>query len=190
VFTFTSPSVLFRMTFPCWCDVKPSTKRNDRMLEMMSDAPTNAGKQVTSNVECERSQGNTKDSVFWLVKMMLCAITLHTFLPFVGPNVISDGPTNGFLISKFHHDSLLCCRRRHACSRAIVRSIFGRVASVPTVGSSNVTLSVWSVTWFSVRFVSNFCTELLLLQSVNVFINTLLMVLQISSKCKKSQIVY
>jgi len=49
---------------------------------MMFDAPTNKGEHVTSNVACD-------------VKMTLCIMTLCNFLPFLGQNVISDGPTNG-----------------------------------------------------------------------------------------------
>jgi len=34
------------------------------MFEMMSDAPTNVGKHVTSNIASARSQCYTQDSVF------------------------------------------------------------------------------------------------------------------------------
>ena len=39
-------------------------KRINRMLEMTSDAPTNAGKHVTSNIASGHNQRYTKDSNF------------------------------------------------------------------------------------------------------------------------------
>ena len=36
----------------------------DRMLEKKSDAPTNAGKPVTSNIASVRNQQNANDSAF------------------------------------------------------------------------------------------------------------------------------
>ena len=36
----------------------------ERTLELTSNALTNAGKHVTSNIACAHSQQNTKDSVF------------------------------------------------------------------------------------------------------------------------------
>jgi len=68
------------------------------MLEMTSDAPTNAGKHVTSNTAGARSQRYTKYSVIWLAKMALRLMMLRNFPPYVGPNVISYGPSNGLSI--------------------------------------------------------------------------------------------
>jgi len=62
------------------------------MLEMTPDALTNAGKQVTLTIAHACSQGYTNDSVFSLAQMTLC---IMTFPPFVGPNIISDGPKKG-----------------------------------------------------------------------------------------------
>jgi len=72
----------------------------DRMLEMMSNAPTNAGKHVTTNIACVHSQRYTQHVVFWLAQMMLCLMMLPNtcFPPFIRPNIISGGPTNGLLI--------------------------------------------------------------------------------------------
>ena len=53
------------------------------MLELMSDALTNAGKHVMSNIACMRSQRNTKDLVFLLAQMTLC---IMSFPHFVEPN--------------------------------------------------------------------------------------------------------
>jgi len=61
------------------------------MLEMMSSAPTKAGKHVLSNVACVRYQWYTNDPVFWLAQLMLCIMTGRNFPPFVGPNDILNG---------------------------------------------------------------------------------------------------
>jgi len=45
--------------------------------------------------------GHTKDSVFLLAQMTLCLITLCNFPPFLGPNTISDGPTDELSILQF-----------------------------------------------------------------------------------------
>ena len=58
---------------------------------MTFNAPTNAGKYVTSNIACERSQRYTKQPRL-LIGLKMC-VKLHNFLTFVGPNVISDGLT-------------------------------------------------------------------------------------------------
>jgi len=49
---------------------------------------TNAGMHVTPNEERARSQRYTKDSVYLLAKMTLCAMALRTFPHFVGQSVI------------------------------------------------------------------------------------------------------
>jgi len=67
----------------------------DGMIEMTFNALTNAGKHVTSKTACACSQRNKNDLVFWLAHMT-CVMTLRNFPPFVKPNVISYGPTNGF----------------------------------------------------------------------------------------------
>jgi len=46
----------------------------------MPDAPTNAGKHVSSNIASARSQRYTKYSVFWLAHKTLCVMTLRNFL--------------------------------------------------------------------------------------------------------------
>jgi len=61
---------------------------------MTFDAPTNAEKHVTSNDACSRCQRYTNDSIFLMVKMTLCVMMIRNSLPFVGPNVISNGPKN------------------------------------------------------------------------------------------------
>ena len=68
-----------------------------RLLEIMSSAPTNAGKHVMSNIACAHCQRFTKDSVFWLA-VVRCQDTYIP--PFVEPKVISDGPANRLLIHK------------------------------------------------------------------------------------------
>jgi len=55
---------------------------------MTSDALTDGGKCVMLNAACTCSQGYTYDSVFWLVQMMLCIMTLSKFPPFVTQIVI------------------------------------------------------------------------------------------------------
>ena len=65
--------------------------RIDRTLDSIDvrDAPTNAGKHVTSNIACVRSQRNTKDKYFdWSNKV-------------VEPTVISGGLTNGLSIRQY-----------------------------------------------------------------------------------------
>ena len=47
----------------------------NRTLEMMSDVPTNAGKQVTSYSASAQSQRNTNNSVFWLAQKTLFVIS-------------------------------------------------------------------------------------------------------------------
>jgi len=64
------------------------------MLDMTSTAPTNAGKHVTPNIACVRSQRYTKGLVLQFGKMTLCIVTLSNIQFFVRPNVISDGHTN------------------------------------------------------------------------------------------------
>jgi len=60
----------------------------DRRLKK-PDALTNVGKHVTSNIACARSQGNMKDSVFWLAQIMLVFLRLQNTPPFVKPNIIN-----------------------------------------------------------------------------------------------------
>jgi len=62
----------------------------------------------TLRTYCARSQQYTKDSIFRLAQMTLCVITLDKFPPFVRPNVISDGPTNGFSIHQFFLMGQVC----------------------------------------------------------------------------------
>jgi len=45
------------------------------MLKLMSEAPTNAGKDFKLNIEFVRCRWHTNDSVFWLAKMTLCIIS-------------------------------------------------------------------------------------------------------------------
>jgi len=73
------------------------------MLEMTSDASTNAGKHVILTIACAHSQRYTKDSVFSLAKNDFVHLTLRNFPPFVEPNsnVNSDGPTNRLSIRQF-----------------------------------------------------------------------------------------
>ena len=52
---------------------------------------------------CVYSQQNTKYPVFWLAQITLCVMTLHSVLPCLGPNVISDGLTNRLSISKLQY---------------------------------------------------------------------------------------
>jgi len=52
------------------------------MLEIRFVALTNVAKHVMSNVAFVCSQQYTNNSVFWLVQMMLCIITLCDFPPF------------------------------------------------------------------------------------------------------------
>jgi len=59
---------------------------------------------VVKHCMCQRQQ-NSRDSVFWLALIMLCVMTLHNFPPFVGPNVISDNPTNWMSIHQLLADS-------------------------------------------------------------------------------------
>jgi len=61
---------------------------------MTSDDQTIWVKNLTANIACACSQRHTKDSVFWLVHIMLCIMTLLNFPPFVRPNAISDVLTN------------------------------------------------------------------------------------------------
>jgi len=49
---------------------------------MASDASTNAGKHVMSNIACARSQRYTIDTGFWLAQMTLRVITLRNFPAF------------------------------------------------------------------------------------------------------------
>ena len=58
---------------------------------------------------------------FWLVQITFCVMTLHTFRPFVVPNVISDGTAKGLSIRKFidlwpdwglNHQPVQCHRDR------------------------------------------------------------------------------
>jgi len=53
------------------------------MIEMISDARTNAGKPVMSNNACARRQRSLHKRFSLLIDLMLCVKTLHTFLPFV-----------------------------------------------------------------------------------------------------------
>ena len=70
----------------------------DKTLEMTTDAPTNAGKHVTSNIASARSQRYTTDSVFRLAQTTLCVMTIRNFPPFVGASdVISSVLTIGYL---------------------------------------------------------------------------------------------
>jgi len=64
------------------------------MLDMTSTAPTNAGKHVTPNIACVRSQRYAKGSVLQFAHITLCIITLRNIQLFVRPNVIPDGHTN------------------------------------------------------------------------------------------------
>jgi len=84
------------------------------MLEMMSDALTNMGKQITLKVTCAQSQ--RYKSVCWLAQMMLCLMTWHNFPPFVRPNHISDGPIMGCWYIRFwvpaSSSSFPVCRTR------------------------------------------------------------------------------
>jgi len=78
------------------------------MLEMTSDALTNAGKHVTSDIACAHSQQNTNDSVFQLAVMTLCVMTCN-FLSFADPNVISDGTTLGVVNYCSYLPYSCCC---------------------------------------------------------------------------------
>ena len=55
------------------------------MLEMTSNALTNAEKDVTTNFACVRSF--TNNPFFRLGQIRLCVIMLRNFPPFVGQNV-------------------------------------------------------------------------------------------------------
>ena len=92
-------SILLRFTLLFPLSLFEGSSRNERInriLEMTSDALTNAGMRVTSNIAL--SQQYKQDSVFWLTQMTLCVMTLHNFPPFFRPNVISDGPTTRLLM--------------------------------------------------------------------------------------------
>ena len=70
--------------------------RIDRTFEMTSDAPSQMWESTLRQTLHVRTASDThKMSVFWLVQMILCVIMLPNFPFFVGPNVISDGSTNG-----------------------------------------------------------------------------------------------
>jgi len=75
---------------------------------MPPDAPTNAGKHVTSNIACARTQRHTQYLVIWKAQMV-CVVSLRSFLHFV----ILDGPTNGpsirQLLTRTRRDGLLTC---------------------------------------------------------------------------------
>ena len=70
-------------------------KKIDRVLKMMSDALTNVEKHVTSNIAYiyAHTQPFTRLSLLIGLNDVVC-LTLQYFLPIVGPNVISNGPTN------------------------------------------------------------------------------------------------
>jgi len=65
---------------------------------MTSDGLKNMGKHVRPANACARSYWYTKDSVFWLAQMTLWHYNVGNFPPFVRPNIISNGPTNGLWI--------------------------------------------------------------------------------------------
>jgi len=91
------------------------------MLEMTSDAPTNAGKHVMSNITFVRY---TKDSVFWLAQMTLRIMTFRNFPPCAETNIISDGPTNRSSIRQLtlrRHEKII----KHTCRRDISSSVTG-----------------------------------------------------------------
>jgi len=67
-----------------------------------------------SNIACACCQ--PWDSVFRLAQIMLCIMTLHNFPPFVGPNVISNGPTNRLSI----HQLSLTCQGVVTCVRKLL----------------------------------------------------------------------
>jgi len=71
---------------------------------MTLDAPTNAGKHVTSNNACPGYQRYTDDSVFWLVQMMLCVMTILNCPLF-------DAPKHLFRWSYIHY---LFCNPLHS----------------------------------------------------------------------------
>ena len=57
------------------------------MLEMMSDAPTIAGKHFTSNISCMHSKRYAKYLVFLLAQMPLCVMAVRSLMLSIGPNV-------------------------------------------------------------------------------------------------------
>jgi len=59
---------------------------------MTSDAPSDGGKHVTPNTACARSQPYTTDWVFKFAEITLQFMMLGNFSPFVGPNIILNGP--------------------------------------------------------------------------------------------------
>jgi len=60
------------------------------------------------------SQRYTKDSVFWLAKMMLYIMMLRNLPPFVEPNIISNAPTNRLSI----------CQLKPRLTFSLVYSVF------------------------------------------------------------------
>ena len=58
-------------------------------------AQTIPGKHVKLNIASLCNQRFTKDLVFSLAQIQLCVKTLRNFPFFLGPNFISDVPTNG-----------------------------------------------------------------------------------------------
>ena len=65
---------------------------------MTSDASTNAGKHVISNIARIQNRFSLLTGPNDIV-----LLTLHNFPPFIGQNVISDGPTNWLSIRHCSH---------------------------------------------------------------------------------------
>ena len=73
---------------------------------MTFDAPTNAGKTFLQKLHVLIVSDTQKNSVFWLVQMMLYDTMLPNFPPFSEANVISHGPRNGLSMQKMHIDQI------------------------------------------------------------------------------------
>ena len=82
---------------------------------MTTDAPTNAGKHVTSNIACVCCQRYTKYSVFWLSQMTLCVTTLHKYLPFVEASVVISSVMSIRQFTEYDYEDGEG-RREHNCS--------------------------------------------------------------------------
>ena len=105
------------------------------MLDMTSDdTPTNAGKDVTSTIACARMQRYTTYCVFWLAQYTLWIMTLCHVPPFFGPNVYSDGPTNGLSIRRLWMTSVVtyaqCFRIWRRTKSGMVKYTWTKTASL------------------------------------------------------------
>ena len=103
------------------CGVLQGIRHMDRMLNIASVAPTNAGKHVVSNIACACNLQNTRYYVFWLTLMMLYVWCYE--MSCLLSEIFWHCLTNR--LSKVCHLSMFFCKHFHWLLSFIIKWIFG-----------------------------------------------------------------